>query len=214
MGLFFAPECLAFAISASLLAALTAIEMLCLLVGFSLGEVIDKASGYDGHSDGTGLFNWLNAGGVPILVLLLISLGMFAISGFVIQGVAQAVWKLIPAAPASFAAFIISLPAVRISSEFVARIVPKDETYAVDLSDFVGRTGEVTVGPLDQGLPGRLKVKDQHGNWHTLRARAAPDQPSIAIGASALIVDRQGDIFVAIPASSDLFDNPSSQEQL
>jgi hypothetical protein len=156
MGLFLAPECLAFAISASLLAALTAIEMLCLLVGFSLGEAIDKASGYDGHNDGTGLFNWLNAGGVPILVLLLISLGMFAISGFVIQGVAQTVWKLIPAAPASFAAFVVSLPAVRISSEFVARIVPKDETYAVDLSDFVGRTGEVTVGPLDQGLPGRL----------------------------------------------------------
>ena len=92
--------------------------------------------------------------------------------------------------------------------------MPKDETYAVDLADFVGRTGEVTVGPLDQGLPGRIKVKDQHGNWHVLRARAAPDQPAIGIGNSALIVDRQADVFVTIAASSDIFGNPSSQEQL
>lgn len=212
MGLFFAPECLPFAISAAMLAALTVIEMLCLLVGFSLGEAIDQASGFEDHG-APGLFNWLNAGGVPILVLLLISLGMFAISGFVIQGVAQAVWRLVPTVPASLAAFALSMPAVRISSEFVARIVPRDETYAVELGDFIGRIGEVTVGPLDQGLPGRVKVKDQHGNWHALRARAAPDQSPIPIGAAALIVDRQADIFIAIPAPAEIFDNPSSQEQ-
>lgn len=212
MGLFFAPECLPFAISAAMLATLTAIEMLCLLIGFSLGEAIDQASGFDDHG-APGLFNWLNAGGVPILVLLLISLGMFAISGFVIQGVAQAVWRLVPVVPASLAAFAVSMPAVRISSEFVARIVPRDETYAVDLSDFIGRTGEVTVGPLDHGLPGRVKVKDQHGNWHVLRTRAAPDQPPISIGAGALIVDRQTDVFIAIHAPLDIFDNPSSKEQ-
>jgi len=212
MGLFFTTECLPFAISAAMLATLTAIEMLCLLIGFSLGEAIDQASGFEDHG-APGLFNWLNAGGVPILVLLLISLGMFAISGFVIQGIAQAVWQLIPAVPASLAAFAISMPAVRISSGFVARIVPRDETYAVELSDFIGRIGEVTVGPLDHGLPGRVKVKDQHGNWHVLRARAAKDQEPIAIGAHALIVDRLAEIFIAIPAPVDIVNDISSKEQ-
>jgi hypothetical protein len=212
MALFLAPQCLPFAIAAVMLAALTVIEMLCLLLGFSLSEAIDKA-GIDDHGTGSGLFSWFNVGGVPILVLLLLSLGIFAMTGFVIQGVAQTIWAPLPAAAASVAAFVVSMPAVRLSSEFVARIVPRDETYAVDLSDFVGRTGEVTVGPLDQGLPGRIRVKDQHGNWHILRARAAKDQEPIAIGAHALIVDRLAEIFIAIPAPADIFDHPSSKEQ-
>ena len=39
-------------------------------------------------------------------------------------------------------------------------------------ADLVGRTAEVTVGPLDDGLPGRVKLRDAHGNWHFPRARA------------------------------------------
>jgi hypothetical protein len=210
MGLFFAPQCLPFAIAAVMLAALTLIEMLCLLVGFSLGEAFDKAD-IDDHG-GAGLFSWINVGGVPILILVLLVLGIFAISGFVIQGIALAVWQPLPAVAASLAAFFVSMPAVRFSSEFVARIVPRDETYAVDLADFIGRTGEVTVGPLDQGLPGRIRVKDRHGNWHVMRARAAKDEAPIPIGAEALIVDRVADVFVAIPAPADIFNNSSSAE--
>lgn len=216
MGLFLAPECLPFAIGAVMLAALTAIEMLCMLMGFSLGETIDKGLGMDGmhhdHPGGTGIFDWLNAGGVPILVLLLLSLGLFSIAGFVIQAVAHAFWGLLPAAAASVAAFVLALPAVRVSSELVARIVPRDETYAVEPAEFVGRSAEVTIGPLDQGLPGRVRLKDQHSNWHTLRARAAPDQPPIAIGATVLLVDIAGGIFIAIPTPADLYEDPISKE--
>lgn len=43
MQFFLAPESLPFAIAAVMLAALTGIEILCLLLGFSVGEAIDKA---------------------------------------------------------------------------------------------------------------------------------------------------------------------------
>lgn len=216
MGLFLAPECLPFAIGAVMLAALTVIELLCLLMGFSLGETIDKGFGFEGahhdHPGGGGIFAWINAGGVPILVLLLLSLGLFSIAGFVIQAVAHGVWDLLPAAPASIAAFFLALPAVRVSSEFVARIVPRDETYAVEPAEFLGRSAEVTVGPLDQGLPGKVRLKDQHSNWHTLRARAAPDQLPIPIGATVLLVDLADGIFQAIPTPPDLYEDPTSKE--
>jgi membrane protein implicated in regulation of membrane protease activity len=213
MQLFLSPECLPFAIAAVMLAALTGIEMLCLLIGFSLGEVIDKALP-DDHTGMFGLLSWLNVGGVPILILIMLLLGFFAMTGFAIQSLAHAFWSPLPAVVAALPALVLSLPAVRASSRTVARVVPRDETYAVDLTEFIGRSAEVAVGPLDQGLPGRVRVKDRHGNWHTLRARAAKSEEPIAIGATVLLVDQISNVYTAIRAPSDILTppNPTSTE--
>ncbi|MCK3778496.1 YqiJ family protein [Ensifer sesbaniae] len=208
MQFFLAPESLPFAIAAVMLTAFTGIEILCLLLGFSLGEAIDKAW-LDDHNALGGLMSWFNVGGVPLLVLLMLFLGLFAMTGFVIQAVAGALWVPLPALAAALPALALSFPAVRTSSRWVAKIVPRDESYVVDLGDFVGRSGEVTVGPLDQGLPGRIRLKDRHGNWHVLRARAARNEQPIAIGAQVLVVDRVSDIFIAISAPSDLLTPPN-----
>ncbi len=98
---------------------------------------------------------------------------------------------------------------MRASSRTVARIVPRDESYAVDVSEFIGRSAEVVVGPLDQGLPGRVRVKDQHGNWHSLRARAARSGDPIAIGANVLLVDHVSNVYIAIRAPSDILTAPN-----
>lgn len=200
MELFLAPQSLPFAIAAVMLIALTVIEMACLLIGFSLGEVIDKAW----PDDMAGLLSWLNVGGVPVLILLMITLGVFAMTGFVLQVIASTIWAPLPALIAVPPALAGSVPIVRIASRWIARVVPRDESYAVDLVDLVGRTAEVTVGPLDQALPGRVRLKDRYGNWHVLCARAAADEAPIAIGATVLLVDRNSDIFIAIPVPSDL----------
>lgn len=207
MQLFLAPESLPFAVAAVMLAALTGIEILCLLVGFSLGEAIDKALP-DDHGGMLGLMSWLNVGGVPILILIMLLLGFFAMIGFVIQSLAHAVGISLPATLAALPAFVLALPAVRASSRTVARIVPRDETYAVETSEFVGRTGEVTVGPLDQGLPGSVRVKDRHGNWHSLRARAAKSEDPIGIGSTVLLVDHVSNVYIAIRAPSDIIPTP------
>ena len=60
------------------------------------------------------------------------------------------------------------------SAGCIARAIPKDESYAVGLGDLVGRVGEVVIGPLDQGPPGRVSVADIHGNRHFVWAVAAP----------------------------------------
>jgi len=69
--------------------------------------------------------------------------------------------------------------------------------------------------PLDQGLPGRVRVKDQHGNWHVLRARAAKGEGPLGIGSSVLLVDHKANVFIAIPAPVDPTDanNQSFREQ-
>ncbi|QSY93466.1 DUF1449 family protein [Rhizobium bangladeshense] len=202
MGLLLAPECLPFAIAAAVLAGLTVIEMLATVMGFSITELLGKPD-FNGHDGIAGYLSWLNVGGVPLLILLMMALGFFAIAGFAIQAVAGAFWAPLPAGLAALPAALVTFPMLRASSRTVARIVPHDETYAVDLDTFIGRTAEVSIGPLDQGLPGRVRIKDQHGNWHVLRARAAKGQEALKIGTEVLLVDRKADVFIAIPALVD-----------
>jgi hypothetical protein len=203
MSLMLSPECLPFAIAAAMLAGLTALEILAMLIGFSLSSLIGKPE-IDSHDGLLGLVSWLNVGRVPVLVLLMLLFGIFAIAGFVIQALCAALWAPLPALVASVPAAVITLPAVRSSSRAIARIVPRDETYAVELGEFIGRTAMVTIGPLDQGLPGRVRVKDPHGNWHDLRAGAARGEPPLPVGSAVLLVDRKADVFTAISAPPDV----------
>lgn len=214
MDLFLAPQAAPFAVASIILVSITVLEMGCLLIGVSLSELVDKAMP-EGQGGGlSGLMSWVNRGGVPVLVLLLIFLGFFAINGFVLQAVARAIYMPLPALLASIPAFVVAVPQARWASGLVSRIVPRDETYVINPADFVGRIAEVTVGPLDQGLPGRVRIKDRHGNWHTLRARAAADALAIPIGAEVLLVDKISNVFIAIVAPSDLAaePNPTSTE--
>lgn len=203
MHLLLAPECVPFAIAAVMLAGLTALEILATMIGFSLSEMIGKPDA-DGHAGIAGMLSWLNVGGVPTLVLVMLVLGFFAISGFIVQAVADAFWAPLPPLMAAIPAVAATLPLVRATSRAVARFVPRDETYAVEVAEFIGRTGQVVTGPLDQGLPGRVRTKDAHGNWHTLRARAASGEHPIPLGATVLFVDRNADIFTAISAPDEL----------
>ncbi|ENN89808.1 hypothetical protein RHSP_82763 [Rhizobium freirei PRF 81] len=204
MHLFLAPECAPFAVAAMILIGLTAIEILSMLLGFSLSELIGKPH-FDGHEGAlAGLLSWINIGGVPLLILIMLLLGMFAITGFAVQTVADSISAPLPAIVAVVPATVLTIPLVRGSTRTIARLIPRDETYAVDTADFVGRTGTVTIGPLDQGLPGRVSVKDAYGNWHQLRASAAKGENPLPIGAKVLLVDRKADIFIAVSAPSDL----------
>ena len=201
-----APDVRPFAISAAIMVALGGIELLTMIVGFSISELIGKdfALETESHSAIGGLFLWINAGRLPLLILLILALGVFAIAGFLLQAVAHSVGTAVPVTLAALAAAAISLPAIRVTSRGIARIIPRDETYAVNEADFVGHVAEVSIGPLDQGLPGKVRLKDVFGNWHSVAARASPESTPLPVGASVLLVDRDARSFIAISAPADL----------
>lgn len=201
-----APDVRPFAVAAAIMMALGGIELLAMLIGFSIGEVFGKEVAVDVDSGDWlgGLFLWVNAGRLPLLILIVLALGVFAMAGFLLQGIAHGVGLSIPPLIASLAAVGLSLPAIRVTSRGIAQIIPRDETYVVDNDDFVGHIAEVSIGPLDQGLPGRVRLKDVHGNWHSLVARASPESAPLPVGASVLLVDRDTKSFIAITAPADL----------
>jgi hypothetical protein len=210
-----APEVRPFAVAAAIMVVLGGLELLTTLVGLSISELIghDVAVDADSHTGIGGLFLWINAGRVPLLILIILALGVFSIEGFLLQGIAHAVGTALPAAIAALAAAAGSIPVIRVASRGLARIIPRDETYAVSDADFVGKVAVVAIGPLDQGLPGRVRLKDVFGNWHTVSARASPDSQALPVGASVLLVDRDARSFVAISAPADLIAQQRSADR-
>jgi YqiJ-like protein len=201
-----APDVRPFAIAAAIMVALGGIELITMIVGFSMTELVgqDFALDVEHHGGIGGLFLWVNAGRLPLLILIILTLGLFSIAGFLLQGIAHEIGISIPTTIAGLAAAVLSVPVVRVASRGIARIIPRDESYAVNESDFIGHLAEVSIGPLDQGLPGRVRLKDVFGNWHTVAARASADSELLPVGASVLLVDRDGRCFIAISAPTDL----------
>ena len=88
-----APDVRPFAVAAAIMVALGGIELLTMLVGFSIGELFghDVAVEADSHGAFGGLFLWINAGRLPLLILIILALGIFSIVGFLLQGIAHGV---------------------------------------------------------------------------------------------------------------------------
>jgi len=201
-----APDVRPFAVAAAIVIVVAGIELLTTMAGFSLGQIFGKEVDLHVESESpiAGLFLWVNAGRVPLLIFILLALGIFSVEGFFLQAIAHSLGMSVPASIAALAAAVATIPSVRLVSRGISRVIPRDETYAVSDADFVGLVATVTIGPLDQGLPGKVRLKDVFGNWHSVAARASPDSKALPVGASVLLVDRDTKSFIAISAPADL----------
>lgn len=58
------------------------------------------------------------------------------------------------------------MPIVRFSAALIAKIIPKDETTAIQIDDLIGRTAQIVLGEAKPNSPAQAKVKDQFGQIH------------------------------------------------
>jgi Protein of unknown function (DUF1449) len=160
------------------------------MVGLSISELIGKefAVEAESHNALSGLFLWINAGRLPLLILIILVLGIFSIGGFLLQGLAHAAGTAIPVSIAAVVAAAGSIPVIRNTSRGLARIIPRDESYAVSDSDFVGKVD-------------------------TVSARASAESEALPVGASVLLVDRDAKSFIAISAPADLVEQQHSSNR-
>jgi hypothetical protein len=120
------------------------------------------------------LLGWLYVGRVPFLVLLVLFLAGFALTGFGLNLVAHrfiGAWvSPIVSVPA---AFFATLPIVRILGAGLARLIPQDQTYAVSFDSLVGRVATIVGGTARRGYPAQARVPNEHGQ--TLYVMVEPD---------------------------------------
>ncbi len=192
-----------FSIAALVLLGLVAIEIIGVLIGTQPSDALHSAN-VDQLFEGS--LSWLNLGRVPLLILLMILIGLFAVSGMFMQAFLASWISPLPALPASGIAGAFALVATGKVSRFIAKIMPRDETYALTDNELVGRVGTVTVGPLESHVVGKISIVDGHGNRHFPRARPANAGEAIEIGARVLIVSMKGREYRVIRAPDGLAD--------
>lgn len=115
----------------------------------------------------TQLLEWLYLGKVPLLIWLIIFLTVYALTGLIIQDLFfqftehyLSAWIIAPAC------LFLSMPLVRYSAALIAKIIPKDETTAIQADDLIGRTAHIILGDAKPNSPAQAKVKDQFGQTH------------------------------------------------
>lgn len=196
MSVFFAAQTWPFALATILLLLITIVEGAALLFGQNISSMLESVvpdpwDGFHGPLDDA--LGWLHVGRVPILVLAVIFLAAFAFTGFALNMVTVRVfgffvtpWLAVPLA------FVAALPVVRILGAGIARIVPKDETFAVTLDTLVGRVATIVSGTGRKGFPAQAKVVNQHGQALYVMVEPEEGAPELASGTSVLLVRQLG----------------------
>lgn len=225
VGFLFAPQNTPFAISLGILGGLLAVEVLTVTLGMPVSQKLDAMLDLQGadldapdHASHAGLdvahhdnlfgtaWDWLNAGRVPLLVLLMIMLAAFGSIGYMIEGIAHSLLGWLPTAFAAVPAFFVTLPVTRRASLLIFKIIPRDETYAVEAAGLVGLTGIIVTGPLTAGTIARVRIKDAHGNQHFPWVRTTDQSLRLDDGAHVLLVEQRGNEYLAVAADPKLID--------
>jgi len=207
MSLFLAEQSLPFTVALVIMAALAVLEGAALLIGGSgLSELIghgfdldadaDIDAGIHGHG---GLLDWLHVGRVPILILFILFLTAFGISGLLIQAFSRSITGgFLSVWLASAGAFAMAVPAVRVGGFALDKILPKDETSAVSLDSLIGRAGVIVVGTARVGFAAQARVRDEYGRSHYVMVEPDQDGNTFETGTEVLLVKRLGAKFQAI----------------
>jgi hypothetical protein len=217
---FTAPGSGPFTAALLLMFGLALVEVVALVAGLSVHEAIDdlviSSGGLEAAGDGVSaaeatslvgrVLAWFYFGRVPALVILIVFLTTFGLAGLVLQGfLRDAFGVALPSLVAVPLVAVASLPAVRWISGGLARVLPRDETSAVDPWTFIGATAEV-VGPgrATIGVPAQARLVDPFGTVHYLLVEPTEADAAFELGARVrLAYEAQGGRYAAVVASDD-----------
>ncbi|MFP4415986.1 MAG: YqiJ family protein [Chitinispirillaceae bacterium] len=221
--LFLSTENLPFSIALTMMIGIGLLEGISAVIGFGFSQILENLlpeidaptvdlpdvyidpdvvldSGADLRTPSllTRFIGWIKIREVPILVVLVVFLTIFSLSGFVIQSVArQLMTVFLPWYIAVLPAFVITLPMVRGCSLLLSKCVIKDETTAVSTSSFIGKIATITLGTARKGLPAQAKLKDKYGQVHYVMVEPDDDN-AFEQSSEVLLVKKDGSVFKAI----------------
>ena len=214
-----ASQNLPFTVSLTVMLALAVLEGITTVLGMGISGFIDGLipdvdvdldvdfDGADSVSPGatSKLLSWIRVGQVPAIVLLIVFLTSFGLTGLGLQSFAEKVFNtLLPGSIAGILTLIISMPVVRVVGGILGRLVPKDETDAVSTKSFIGRVAFIRIGRASFGSPAEAKLRDKHRRTHYLMVE--PDNPKEVFdeGTGVVLVSQDGAIYKAIRNTKDV----------
>jgi len=201
MSLLLTPETWPFAVASLLILSIAVIEGIALLIGTTATGWLDSLlhhspDGFLDHSPDApespdSWLGWLHLGKVPLLVLVVLFLALFALIGFALDLVAAGVFgAMIPPLIAAPVAAVAALPLMRVCAGGIAHLIPSDQTYAVSLDTLVGRVAVIVSGTARLGYPAQGKVTSEHGQVHYVMVEPDVAEVSFAQNDAVLLVKR------------------------
>ncbi len=203
------PENYYFSFTLGIMLGIAALEIITTFLGFALSGIVDSLMpdcDFDAHvhveldmdNAFSKLLSWIRFGKVPIIMLMMIFLTSFSMIGFGIQSFAESVTgSLLSAMIAGWLSFFMSVPILHTLAVLLERYMPNDETDAVHSDSFINRIALLTTTPALPGKTVEAKVIDEHGNTHYIMIKPDGDF-TIPLGAEALLISKDGNIFKAI----------------
>ena len=144
------------------------------------------------------VLTWLHIGRVPVIFTLIIFLVSFGILGLLTQDFMRSLlgyslpnWLSIPLV------FAISLPFARVGNQFLALVLPQDETTAIRDEDLIGSVATVVIGKASKDSAAEVKTTDRHGQTHYLMMVPENDGDVFKKGQSVILSRKEGNLFFA-----------------
>lgn len=189
-----------FSIALALVVGLTLFELLGVLVGLSLLNVLDDLVpvdlGVDADADLdagplSGLLGWLCLDQLPLLIWLLLLLSSFGLLGISLNylSLTQLNW-LPPVAIVNIAALLGGLYCTRLFGGAIAKVVPKSESSAVSKETFHGLKARITVGTARLGNPAEAVCIDDYGQKHYLMVQPTKEGEEFPAGTEVVLLER------------------------
>jgi hypothetical protein len=199
----FAAETWPFTVATFLMLLIAIVEGIAMVVGANLSEWFQHAlpDPWDAvHGPFDRMLGWLHVGRVPVLVLLVLFLAGFALTGFALNMVAHrflGAW-LAPLISVPLA-FFATLPMVRILGAGLARLIPQDQTFAVSFESLIGRVATIVSGTARPGYPAQARVANEHGQNIYVMVEPDADGVTFQVGERILLKKQiSGSRFAAV----------------
>lgn len=184
--------------------SLAVLVLLALLQFVGLADMLGAHADADIDSNGdiavdAGLLSLIGLGRVPFMMWLMLLLGVFGAIGLAGQELLAILtgspWSPWIAAPA---AGVAALPVTGGICRRLGRIIPEDETTAIEIASLVGREAEIVIGTASPGNPARGRVIDRFGQTHYVMVEPDNADQRFVEGERVLLVRHEGDLFKAI----------------
>lgn len=200
---FLATQNSAFTLSLMLVAAIGLVEAVGLFCGFlatdALESCVPELTDDSPNGSLAKLYSWLNFGRIPVLMLVVVALTLFASFGFIFQSMSHNLFhSYIPPVFANTMSLFAAIPACRLFTGILQKIMPMDESEAVSEESFIGRMATITLGEATQTKFAEAKLKDELGKTHYIQVYPDKADETFQCGESVLIVRKQGAYYFGI----------------
>ncbi|MCS4089364.1 YqiJ family protein [Rhizobium sp. BK176] len=217
MDIFFTDGYVPFSVALLVFLGLFVLELLLLVVGVGLSDLVDDIlpdADHDHHFEAFGkALSFVGWGSVPSMIVIMMLFAFFGVAGILVQGVSHNIlghvlWSWIAAAPAIAASFALTHYATR----FLAPLMPNVETFAVSRHSLVGRAAKIVYGTASHTLPADAEVRDTHGRAHHVQLKAEQAGDTFTEGDVVYVTRAEGGFFFASRNAPTVYSNTGKDQ--